>query len=167
MSLDWQMPENSDESLLTYKTRYNGEEHEIMHPVLHCLIFLTLSTDIDYETKNLKDAKRRIKWIKRLNPRYLTLIFGKDALKVEVWYKDKWISFKEYWENTGDTTAENNNISQLDKLTFGENAIEIDINDKWIEKYKGLWTNVGHKTFQTWFNRYNKFVLAELERQRS
>lgn len=154
MSLDWKMPDNCDKSLLTYKTSYDGEIKEQMHPVLHSLIFLTMALDTDY-TKDIEDVKRRAKWIRKVNPEYLTLEFGYDAQNVNVWTDNHgWVSFLKYWGN-------------FEKRVFTNsenNGWKIIIDDEWIEKYKGLWTNVGHKPFKTWFKRYNDVSLKSLER---
>jgi hypothetical protein len=155
MSLNWQMPENSDKSLLTYKSRYNGKEEEQMHPVLHSLIFLTLGLDKDYTDKNLSDVKRRIKWIKKVTPEYVTITFSGEANNAEVWYQDKWIPFLEYWQ-----TATPVRFELPDKIEHWK----IVIDDNWVDKYKGLSTNVSPKPFKTWFNRYNKVSLDSLER---
>lgn len=154
MSLNWQMPKNSSEQILGYKTRYEGKEDETQHPVLHRLIFLTmtLNADLDGNEKAKADVKKRVQYISRVSPDLITLGFGKDAEKGEVWGGNKWVPFREYFKPT---PRFNNGV---------QDGWEIKIDSYWIDTYWGLSTNADRKPFKKWFADFNKRTLEMMER---
>jgi hypothetical protein len=155
MSLNWQMPENSSETLLTYKTRYDGKEQETMHPVLHRLIFLTMTlcADLDGNEKAKEDVKKRVAYITRTSPDLTTLGFGSEACNVEVWNGDKWVPFIECFA----PTPRFDNEGKVD-------GFDVVIDNKWVDLYWGLSTNASPKPFKKWFSDYNKRTLEMMER---
>jgi hypothetical protein len=155
MSLNWQASDNTSESLLTYKTRFKGKEDESQHPVLHRLIFLTmtLKADLDGNEKHKADVKKRVAYINLTNSDLTTLTFGEEADKVEVWDGEKWVGFVEHFKP---------------KKRFDQDGSisgwQVVINDKWVDKYWGLSTNADRETFSKWFKSFNESTLRIMER---
>ena len=144
------MPENSSKQVLAYKTRYNGKEQETMHPVLHRLIFLTMTlcADLTGNDKAKADVKKRIAYITRTSPDLTTLNFGEDANKVEVWNGTEWVNFVNQFNPTERITR----VGEID-------GFDVVINDEWVDRYWGLSTNASRKPFKKWFADFNKQVL--------
>jgi hypothetical protein len=155
MSLNWTMPENSSDVILKYKYRYKGKEHEMMHPVLHRLIFLTMTLciDLDGNEKHKADVCRRIDYIKKVQPDLVTLSWGSEAKDIEVWNGESWINFIKLF---------NPNPRFNDKGKVA--GLEVVIDRKWINIYWGLSTNASPKSFKKWFNFFNKRTLEMMER---
>lgn len=155
MSLNWQLPENSSEALFAYKYRYEGEETEEMHPILHRLIFLTMTlcADLTGGDKAKADVKKRVNYITRTSPDLTTLTFGEDAEKCEVLVGGKWTPFRDAF----------NPSPRFDK-DGKVNGWSIVINDEVIDRYWGLSTNADRKPFNAWFTHFNKRTLELMER---
>ena len=151
MSLDWTVPENISDQLRYYKYRYKGKEREEeMHPVLHRLIFLTMTlcADLSGTDKDKADVKKRIAYITKTSRDLVAISWGGEARDVEVWNGDKWVPFIEYFN----PTPQFNDEGKVEGL-------EVVINDKWIDLYWGLTTNASPKPFKQWFTFFNKRVL--------
>jgi hypothetical protein len=156
MSLNWQLPENFSENLLGYKSRYKGKEQpESQHPVLHHLIFLTMTLggDLTGNDKAKADIKKRVAYIARVEPRLVTIQFGAEADKCEIWDGDKWVNFLTLF-NPDPVIEQGGKIS----------GWKFIIDDEWIDLYWGLSTNADRKPFRKWFNNFNKRTLEMLER---
>lgn len=155
MSLNWQMPENSSESLLAYKYRHKGEETEEMHPILHRLVFLTMTLggDLTGGDKAKQDIKRRVAYITRVSPDLTTLTFGEEADKCEVMVDGKWVPFRDAF-NPKPRFDNDGKVS----------GWQVVVDAKWIDLYWGLSTNADRKPFLKWFNGFNKRTLELMDR---
>jgi hypothetical protein len=153
MSLNWNASTLS-ENLLRYKTRYNGTEDEDMSPVLHRLIFLTMTLCEDLSGKQGKkaDVKKRIAYIAKVSPDLITLSFGDEAPKGEVWNGTEWVPFLDYWKPK--TRYHNGKVDGYD----------VTITAETIDLYWGLSTNASRKTFSKWFKDFNKRTLELMGR---
>ena len=149
MSLNWQMPHDTSEQLLTYRHRYNGKVQEQMHPVLHHLIFFTMTICADFAHDPQKDdVKKRVAYINKVSPNLTTITWGEDAPKGEIWNGKKWVGFLEYFDPTPRFDSD------------GEiNGYTVTIDDKWIDLYWGLATNCDGKSFKKWFSDFNERLL--------
>lgn len=157
MSLNWQMPENTSETLLRYKTRYKGvEQKEMMHPVLHQLIFLTMTLGGDLTGNEMAkaDIKKRVAYIAKVQPELITLNFGDEADKCDVWNGKEWMNFTLHFEAK----------PRYSSTQGGIDGWQVVINDKWIDLYWGLSTNADRRPFTKWFNHFNKRTLEMMER---
>lgn len=154
MSLNWQMPENSSETILGYKTRFNGKEDEGQHPVLHRLIFLTMTlcADLTGNEKAKADVKKRVAYITRVEPDLTTLTFGEEAHLGEVWDGSRWVGFLEFF-NPKPRYCPKGKLS----------GWQVVVNDKWVDLYWGLSTNASRKPFKKWFSDFNKRTLELME----
>lgn len=123
--------------------------------MLYRLIFLTmaLNADLDGDEKAKADVKRRVKYISVASPDLITLGFGRDADKGEVWDGEKWISFVEYFKPSRRFSSEGN-----------QTGWNVRIDDKWIDTYWGLSTNADRKPFKKWFVDFNQRTLEMMDR---
>lgn len=146
------MPENSSESLLAYKLRHKGVEHKEMNPILHRLVFLTMTLCADL-TKDKADVKKRVAYINRVSPDLTTLTFGAEASECEIWNGTEWVGFVAHYKP---------------KPRFDDNGKvdgwQVVINADTVEAYWGLSTNASRKPFKKWFNDFNKRTLEMMER---
>lgn len=151
------MPENSSENLLAYKYRFKGKETEEMNPILHRLIFLTMTlcSDLDGDEKKKEDVKKRIAYINRTNPDLTTLTFGESAHECEIWNGEMWVAFNVYF-NPKPRFDSNGKID----------GWQVVINSTTIDQYWGLSTNADTKPFKKWFTHFNQRTLEIMERGR-
>jgi hypothetical protein len=154
MSLDWKVSEETPETLLNIKTRKKLNHkivNEIQHPVLHRLIFLTMTLNTDLCGKK-DDVKKRLKYINAVQPSLSTLKWGEEINQYDIWDGNEWVDL----------------VSHLNlKPHFYEKGIDgysMIINDEWIDKYWGLWTNADTKNFNSWFSNFNKRTLEMVMR---
>ena len=162
MSLNWNLPETFSEKKLGYKYRYKGKETDEMNPILHRLIFLTMTLggDLTGGEKAKADIKKRVAYITRTSPDLTTLSFGEEAQECQVWNGDEWVSFFSYYNPTARYKKNaNGNVKELA-------GWDVIIDDNWIDFYWGLSTNADRKSFTKWFNHFNKKTLELMERGR-
>jgi len=152
MSLNWKVSEETPETLVNikYRNKTNHEDvTEMMHPVLHRLIFLTMSLNTDLCEKK-EDVKKRLKYINAVQPSLSTIKWGDEISQYEIWNGTEWVDLV--------------NHLCLKPLYSekGINGYSMIINSEWIDNYWGLWTNADRKNFASWFTNFNKRTLEML-----
>lgn len=143
MSLNWQADKNTPNDLLTLRWRFNGKESESMHPVLHHLIFLTMRLGCDF-TKDREGVLKRIKLLRKTHPDLVTISYGDEAEKVEMFHNGKWVKFLDYYPRAD---ARYENVSRGVRRIVGW---DVPIDADWVDRYWGLSTNADRKPFSKW-----------------
>lgn len=154
MSLNWKVSEDLHKSFITQKTRYKGvEQPDGMHPVLHRLIFLTMTLKHAPE-RGLKEFNRRLKYASKVSPDLTDLNFGDGVEHVEIETERGWVPWTEVY-----TTARKrfDKDGKLDGYT-------VSIDENWTRIYDSLSTNADHATFAQWFKKFNDSTLSIIER---
>jgi hypothetical protein len=137
MSLDWKMPEECDDSLLTYKWKKDdGTEVEQMHPILHMMIWQTIMLRMNY--------------------------VGNDKKKSEVFARVAYLQYR-YPEMCQSVLLSGDTIQDLD--TTWKGAIKTDVGYRYyiqpkdIHNYWGLWTNSSYgETFAKFVTSIDKIA---------
>lgn len=141
MSLNWQASKDTDELYLTIKTIYKGKEiKEVMHPVLHRLIFLTMRLGCDL-TRNPADVVQRIAFLRECEPDLVTLQYDNDADKhIEYRHGNGILKFTEYYPRAFKTA----------------HGWSVPIDASWVAQYWGLSTNATRIPYKKWLKAESK-----------